>query len=126
MAVPANSTFEYEVVLESAGPSESWIRSEWGEGPGYTGMVKSLRAAGGIVPLLGASPELRLDAVEALSRAGVPTGVMVAPVVPAITDHEMPAILAESAKRGAQFAGFTMLRLPFAVASIFEAPSGND
>lgn len=68
-----------------------------------------------------ASPELRLDAVETLARAGVPTGVMVAPVVPAITDHEMPAILAEAARRGAQFAGFTMLRLPWAVASIFEA-----
>lgn len=60
MAIPANSTFEYEVVLESAGPTEAWIRSEWGEGPGYTGSVKSLRAAGGIVPLLTASPELRL------------------------------------------------------------------
>ena len=55
-------------------------------------------------------PELRLAAVEALAEAGIPVGVMEAPVVPAITDHEMPAILA----------GMVVLRLPWAVAPLFE------
>jgi DNA repair photolyase len=66
------------------------------------------------------SPELRLAAVEALASAGVPVGVMVAPVVPGITDHEMPAILAAAKKAGAKWAGFVVLRLPWAVAPLFE------
>lgn len=61
MAIPANGTFEYEVVLEAAGPSEPWVRTEWGAGPGYTGLVRNLRAPGATAPLLGASPELRLS-----------------------------------------------------------------
>ena len=66
------------------------------------------------------TPELRLAAVEALASAGVPVGVMVAPIVPAITDHEMPAILAAAKKAGAQWAGKVVLRLPHAVAPLFE------
>lgn len=66
------------------------------------------------------TPERRLAAVEALARAGVPTGVMVSPVLPGLTDHEIPAILGEAARRGARFASFTLLRLPFAVAPLFE------
>jgi DNA repair photolyase len=66
------------------------------------------------------SPELRLRAVETLAKAGVPVGVMVAPVVPAITDHEMPKILAAAANAGARSAGFVVLRLPWAVAPLFE------
>ncbi len=65
-------------------------------------------------------PELRLAAVEALAEAGIPVGVMVAPVVPAITDHEMPAILAAAKKAGARWAGMVVLRLPWAVAPLFE------
>ena len=65
------------------------------------------------------TPELRLDALARLTEAGVPVGVMVAPVIPAITDHEMPAILAAAKKAGAQWAGFVMLRLPWAVAPLF-------
>jgi len=45
---------------------------------------------------------------------------MVAPIIPGLTDHEMPGILAASAKAGAQFAGYTIMRLPFAVAPLFE------
>jgi DNA repair photolyase len=67
-----------------------------------------------------ATPELRLAAVEALATAGVPAGVMVAPVVPAITEHEMPAILAAAKKAGALWAGRVVLRLPWAVAPLFE------
>jgi len=66
------------------------------------------------------TPELRLAAIEALASAGIPCGVMVAPVVPAITDHEMPKILAAARKAGAQRAGYVVLRLPHAVAPLFE------
>src|SRR5437016_13206184 len=45
---------------------------------------------------------------------------MVAPVIPGLTDHEMPGILAACAKVGAQFAGYTIMRLPFAVTPLFE------
>ncbi|HVG24456.1 MAG TPA: PA0069 family radical SAM protein [Thermoanaerobaculia bacterium] len=66
------------------------------------------------------TPELRLDAVKKLADAGVPVGVMVAPVVPAITDHEMPQILAAARDAGARWAGYVNLRLPWAVAPLFE------
>jgi DNA repair photolyase len=45
---------------------------------------------------------------------------MVAPIIPGLTDHEVPAILAACAKAGAQFAGYTIVRLPLAVAPLFE------
>ena len=66
------------------------------------------------------SPEMRLAAVETLAKAGIPVGVMVAPVVPAITEHEMPQILAAAKDAGADWAGFVVLRLPWAVAPLFE------
>jgi DNA repair photolyase len=66
-------------------------------------------------------PSRRLAAIEALSRAGVPTGVLVAPVIPGLTDHEMPAIISAAAKAGARCAGYVLLRLPHAVAPLFEA-----
>jgi DNA repair photolyase len=65
-------------------------------------------------------PEMRLAAIETLAKAAVPVGVMVAPVVPAITDHEMPKILAAARDAGATQAGFVVLRLPWAVAPLFE------
>jgi DNA repair photolyase len=65
-------------------------------------------------------PQARLDAVAQLRDAGIPVGVMVAPIIPGITDHEVPAIVAACGKAGAQFAGYVMLRLPWAVAPIFE------
>ena len=64
--------------------------------------------------------ELKLESVARLNAAGVPAGVMVAPVIPGLTDHEIPAILARAAEAGARFAGFTMLRLPYAVKVLFE------
>jgi len=66
------------------------------------------------------SPQARLDAIKQLRSAGVPTGVMVAPVIPGLTDHEIPKILEACAKAGAQFAGYTVVRLPWAVAPLFE------
>ena len=67
-----------------------------------------------------ATPARRLNAIEMLAKAGVCTGVMVAPVVPGMTDHEMPAILKAAADAGAAFAGYVPLRLPFALAAMFE------
>ena len=66
------------------------------------------------------SPEARLDAVKQLRAAGIPVGVMVAPIIPSLTDHEALKILEACAKAGAQFAGYTIVRLPWAVAPLFE------
>src|SRR6266542_5837570 len=66
------------------------------------------------------SPQARLDAISQLRSVGIPTGVMVAPVIPGLTDHEIPKILEACAKAGAQFAGYTLVRLPWAVAPLFE------
>jgi DNA repair photolyase len=66
------------------------------------------------------SPSARLEAVASLSAAGIPVGVMVAPIVPGLTDHEVPRIVEACAKAGAQFAGYTIVRLPWAIAPLFE------
>jgi len=65
-------------------------------------------------------PEGRLAAIETLTRSGIPTGVMVAPLIPGLTDHEMPAILKAASQAGARSAGYTLLRLPHGVADLFE------
>jgi DNA repair photolyase len=66
------------------------------------------------------APAARLDAVAKLRAADIPVGVMVAPVIPGINDHEIPSIVQACAKAGAQFAGYVLLRLPWAVAPLFE------
>ena len=66
------------------------------------------------------APRARLEVIRQLRAAGVPVGVMTAPVIPGLTDHEVPAILAAAAEAGAQFAGYTVVRLPYAVAPLFE------
>ena len=68
-----------------------------------------------------ATPAAKLRAIRELSAVGVPVRVMTAPIVPGLTDHEIPAILAAAKEAGAWNAGFVMLRLPFAVAPIFTA-----
>ncbi len=65
------------------------------------------------------TPTARLEAIAALARAGVPVGVAVAPVIPGLTDHEMPSILKAAAEAGARGAFYTVLRLPLGVAGIF-------
>ncbi|HEX4054168.1 MAG TPA: PA0069 family radical SAM protein [Tepidisphaeraceae bacterium] len=65
------------------------------------------------------SPARRLAAVRAMADAGIPVGVMAAPMIPGLNDQEMPAILAAAAEAGAKFAGYTSLRLPFAVKDLF-------
>ena len=67
------------------------------------------------------SPAQRLDAIRQLHAAGIPVGVSLAPVIPAINDDEIPAILHAAAEAGAQFVGSTVVRLPFAVKDIFSA-----
>src|SRR2546426_2006409 len=66
------------------------------------------------------SPEACLDTIRQLRATGIPAGVMVAPIIPGLTDHEVPRILEACAKAGAQFAGYTIVRLPWAVAPLFE------
>lgn len=65
-------------------------------------------------------PKRRMEAIASLRAAGVPVGVLVAPVIPGLTDHEMPAIIAAAAEAGAQSAGYETLRLPYGVAQLFE------
>lgn len=64
-------------------------------------------------------PEQRLDAIRKLSDAGIAVRVMVAPVVPGLTDSEMPLILKAAAEAGAKDAGYVMLRLPGNVQPVF-------
>jgi DNA repair photolyase len=66
-----------------------------------------------------ASPQARLRVIEALAQAGVPVGVMVAPVIPAITDHELEAILRAAREAGASCASYVLLRLPHEVKLLF-------
>ncbi len=67
------------------------------------------------------APQRRLELVELLARAGVPVGVIVAPVIPQLTDKDLEAILEAAAAHGATHAGWTMLRLPREVAPLFRA-----
>jgi DNA repair photolyase len=62
----------------------------------------------------------RLKIVEELSMAGIPMGVMVAPLVPGLSDHEVPKILKTIAEHGAKRAGYTVVRLNGAIGPIFE------
>ena len=66
-------------------------------------------------------PHERLRAVEALAKAGIPVGVMVAPIVPGLTDSEIPALVAAAARAGARTVHPVVLRLPHGVADLFEA-----
>ncbi len=66
-----------------------------------------------------ASPAARLATIAKLAAAGIPTGVMFAPVVPAINDHELETVLEAAAKAGAQTAGYLLLRLPGEVRDLF-------
>jgi DNA repair photolyase len=65
------------------------------------------------------TPSRRLGAIRVLANAGIPVGVNVAPVVPGLTDHEVPHILEAAAEAGASFAGYIVLRLPHGVKDIF-------
>ncbi len=64
-------------------------------------------------------PHRRLKTIRALSEAGIPVRVMVAPVIPGLTDHELPRILNAASEAGAEWASYVMLRLPRAVKDLF-------
>lgn len=65
------------------------------------------------------TPQRRIDALRALSAAGIPTGVIVAPIIPGLNDREIPAILEAAAHAGARWAVYTPLRLPGNVKPVF-------
>ena len=67
------------------------------------------------------SPKMRLEAIRALAGQGIPVGVSVAPMIPGLNDSEIPAILEAAREAGAQFAGYTVVRLPFSVKEVFAA-----
>ncbi|HEY4266499.1 MAG TPA: PA0069 family radical SAM protein [Micropepsaceae bacterium] len=66
-----------------------------------------------------ATPERRLETLRALSKAGIPTTVMTAPIIPALNDEEMESILAAAAEAGVSQAGYTLLRLPLEIKDLF-------
>jgi DNA repair photolyase len=66
-----------------------------------------------------ASPQARLRTIQQLAQAGIPVGVLLAPVIPAVTDHEMEDILTAAKQAGARRAGYVLLRLPHEVKILF-------
>ncbi len=66
------------------------------------------------------TPANRLEAIHTLAEAGVPVRVLVAPVIPGLTDHEIPSIIKAAAKAGASHAGYVVVRLPHGVGELFE------
>lgn len=66
------------------------------------------------------APHRRLDAIRALATAGIPAGVMTAPMIPGLNDHEMEAILDAAVDAGATRAGYVPLRLPLEIKELFE------
>jgi DNA repair photolyase len=65
------------------------------------------------------TPARRLQAIRGLAEAGIPAGVMFAPAIPALNDHEMEAVLAASKEAGARSAGYVLLRLPLEIKDLF-------
>lgn len=68
-----------------------------------------------------ARPELRLRAIRELSEAGIPVNLMMGPIIPGLTDHEIDAILKAAAEAGATSAAYTMVRLPHGVKDLFQS-----
>jgi DNA repair photolyase len=68
-----------------------------------------------------ATPQRRLHAIEELTRAGVPTGILTAPMIPGLNDAEMEKLLEAGARAGARHASFILLRLPHELKTIFES-----
>ncbi len=66
-----------------------------------------------------AQPRARLWTVEQLARAGIPVGVNLGPIIPGLNEHEIPALVEAAASAGARWAGWILLRLPYAVKDLF-------
>jgi DNA repair photolyase len=91
----------------------------WGGAAVYVSITTLDAELSGKLEPRAARPEARLQVLRALSDAGIPVGVNAAPLIPGLTDHELPAILQASAASGASFAGYGLVRLPGAVEGIF-------
>ena len=65
------------------------------------------------------TPQRRLEAIQAIHQAGIPVGMLTAPIIPGLTDHEIPALLKAGAEAGAGWAYYEILRLPHAVKELF-------
>ncbi|MGH7942296.1 MAG: PA0069 family radical SAM protein [Limisphaerales bacterium] len=74
----------------------------------------------GVMEPRASPPQARLNAIRKLAGANIPVSVNVAPIIPGLNDHEMPAILRAARESGATAAGFTVVRLPYANAPLFE------
>jgi DNA repair photolyase len=66
------------------------------------------------------TPDNRLEAIRILANAGVPVRVLAAPIIPGLTDHEIPAIIQAGTEAGARHAGYVVVRLPHGVGELFE------
>jgi DNA repair photolyase len=66
------------------------------------------------------SPARRLEVIAELAKAGIPAGVLFAPVIPAINDHELERVLEAAAAAGARYAAYSVLRLPLELAGLFD------
>lgn len=66
------------------------------------------------------SPQARLDSIRQLADAGIPVGIMIGPLIPGLTDEEVPSLLEAAAAAGAKHAAYIMLRLPLVVRPLFE------
>ncbi len=64
-------------------------------------------------------PAARLEAIRRLAAAGVPVGILAAPMIPALNDHELPRLVGAAVAAGAQYASYTVLRLPLSVRPVF-------
>jgi DNA repair photolyase len=78
------------------------------------------RALARVMEPRAATPQRRLETIAALAKAGIPTGVLSAPMIPALNDAEMEEILAAAKEAGALTAGYTMLRLPLELKALFK------
>jgi DNA repair photolyase len=74
----------------------------------------------GVMEPRASRPAARLKAVEMLARENIPVGIMMGPILPGLTEHEIPSILKAASEAGARSANFTILRLPYGVKDLFE------
>ncbi|MEO1281617.1 MAG: PA0069 family radical SAM protein [Pseudomonadota bacterium] len=72
------------------------------------------------------TPQKRLEAIRQLTGAGIPTAVMVAPIVPGLTDHEIEDLLKNAKTSGATEAGYVLLRLPLEIKNLFREWLANE